>query len=66
VKTVDSKGDLDSSPGRSFLTPKSRVFLTGLAREAQERETGSIRSVGDLRGWVCGPGLDPGILRFRV
>jgi len=47
---VDSGSVLDSSPERSFLIPKSRVFLTGLAREAQERETGSIESEWDLRG----------------
>jgi len=35
---------------RSFLAPKSRVFLlVFLAREVQKRETGSIRSDGDLR-----------------
>jgi len=46
---VDSKGVLGSSPGRSFLAPKSRVFLL-VGQGAQERESGSIRSEGDLRG----------------
>jgi len=49
---VDSRC-LGSSQRRSFLTSKSRVF-TGLTREVQKRETGSIRSEEDLRGWILG------------
>jgi len=48
---VDSKGALGSSPGRSFLAPEI-AYLAGLSREAQERETGSIGSEGDLRRWI--------------
>jgi len=51
---------LGSSPRRLFLAPKITCF-GGLAREAQKRETGSIRSEGDLRwvdlevlGWILG------------
>jgi len=54
-----------SSPGRSFLAPKSRV-LAGLVREAQKRETGSIRSEEISEVDLEGSGLDSGILGFRV
>jgi len=64
-ETVDSRWSLGSSPGRSFLAPKSRVF-DGLASEAQERETGSIRSGGDLRDGSGGSGVDPGISGISV
>jgi len=47
---MDSKGVVGSSQSRSFLTPKSRVFFGGLAREVQKRETGSIRYEGGFRG----------------
>jgi len=47
----------------SFLVPKSRV-LVGLVREAQKRETGSIRSEGDLRDGSGGSEVDPGIPGF--
>jgi len=39
---------LGSSPERSFLAPEI-AYLSGLAREVQKRETGSIESGGDLR-----------------
>jgi len=40
---------MDSSLGGHFWVGKSPI-LTGLARVAQKRETGSIESGGDLRG----------------
>jgi len=45
VKTVILGDVLGSSPGGSFLTPEI-AYLTGLARETQKRETGSIESGG--------------------
>jgi len=45
---MDSMGALGSSPGRSFLALEI-AYLSGLVREAQKRETGSIESEGDLR-----------------
>jgi len=38
-----------TSPRRSFLAPEI-TCLTGLVREGQKRETGSIESEVDLRG----------------
>jgi len=61
---ADSNDALDSSPGRSFLTPKSRV-LTGLTREVQNVRLAAL-DLRDLRDGSGGSGLDPGILGFRV
>jgi len=47
---VDSRVLLGSSPERSFLAPEI-AYLAGLAREAQERETGSIESEV-ISGWI--------------
>jgi len=55
---------MGSSPGRSFLAPKITCFLPGWAREAQNRETGSIRSGGISMGGPGGSGLDSRILGF--
>jgi len=49
MRNTDSRGVLGST-GRSFLTP-NHVF-DGFCQGAQKRETGSIRSEGDLRGWI--------------
>jgi len=49
---VESKGVLGSSPGRSFLAPQITCFFAGLDWEAQKRETGGIRSEGDLSRWI--------------
>jgi len=49
---VDSRGVLDSSPGRSFLTPKITCF-DRFGQEAQKRETGSIES-GEISGGGSG------------
>jgi len=42
---------LGSILGGHFWYLESPI-LTGLAREAQKRETGSIESKGDLMGWI--------------
>jgi len=44
-------GVLDSSPGRSFLAPKSRV-LAGLDRDAQNVRLAALDLRGDLRRWI--------------
>jgi len=44
-------GVLGSSPEGSFLTRESPIWA-GLIREGQKRESGSIESEGDLRGWI--------------
>jgi len=59
---------LGSSPEGSFWHLKSRV-LAGLAREAQKRETGSIRSEDDLKvdlGGFWAGSWDSGILCFHL
>jgi len=48
-ETVDSRRMFGSSPEVSFLA-REITYLTGLVSEAQQRETGSIESEGDLRG----------------
>jgi len=58
-------GYLGSSPERSFLTPNI-TYLTGLAREAQKRETGSIESEGDLKGGYGGSRAGSWYSGFRV
>jgi len=53
---------MGSSPGRSFLAPEIAYF-GGFGWEAQKRETGSIKSGGDLR--VDLGGLGPESVIFR-
>jgi len=57
---MDSRCVLGSSPGGHFWHPKSRV-LAGLGREALKRESGGIRSAGDLLVDLGDLGLDLGI-----
>jgi len=69
VKTVNSKVSWVVVQGGHFWHLKSRVF-TGLAMEAQKRETGGIESEGDIRGggsegfWAGS--WDSGILCFHL